>query len=49
MKYKVTFQDEIEAETLEDAFDIILDYMRDCANMKDVTAFTFTDENGEEN
>jgi hypothetical protein len=48
MKYKITFNDEIEAETLEDAFDQLLDYLKDCVNMEDVTAFTFTDENGEE-
>lgn len=48
MKYKVTFQDEIEAETIEDAFDQLLEYLKDCVNMGDVTAFTFKDENGEE-
>jgi hypothetical protein len=48
MKYKVSFHDEIEAETPEDAYDILLEYLKDCSNMGDVTGFKFTDENGEE-
>jgi len=48
MKYKVIFRDVIEAETLDDAFDQLLEYLKDCVNMEDVTAFTFTDQNGEE-
>lgn len=48
MKYKVSFQDEIEAETPEKAYDEILAYLQDCVENGDVTAFNFTDENGEE-
>jgi hypothetical protein len=48
MKYKVTFEDEIEADTPEEAYDILLDYLKDCSNLGDVTAFKFVDEKGNE-
>ena len=48
MKYKVTFQDEIEAETPEKAYEILLEYMKDCVNYGDVTGFQFVDEEEKE-
>jgi hypothetical protein len=48
MKYKVTFQDEIDAETPEGAYEILLDYLKDCVNFGDVTSFKFVDENKKE-
>jgi hypothetical protein len=46
MNYKVTFQDEIEADSVEEAYDILLDFLRDTVANEDVTPFTFLDEDG---
>jgi hypothetical protein len=48
MKYKVQFNDEIEANSPEEAYDMILEYLKDCVKFGDVTGFSFIDENGEE-
>ena len=49
MKYKVSFTDEIDASSPEQAYDLLLNYLKECCEFEDVTAFTFTDENGKEN
>ena len=41
MKFKVTFEDVIEAETEEDAYDEMIKYCFDIHNNEDVTAFNF--------
>lgn len=41
MKYKVTFLDMIEADSEEQAYDILLEYLNDCVTNADVTAFDF--------
>ena len=40
-KFLVTFSDEIEAASEEDAYDLIIDMCRDVVNAGDVTAFEF--------
>jgi len=41
-KFKVTFTDIIEGvENEEEAYDILLDYLDECAENGDVTAFDF--------
>lgn len=40
-KFKVTFTDEIEAKTEEDAYKILIKYLMDCTWYEDVTAFNF--------
>ena len=47
-KYKVTFVDEIKAETLEDAYDQLILYLSECAYNGDITTFKFEeiDDNG---
>lgn len=40
-KYKVTFLDFFHAENEEEAYDKLLDYLRDVVNSQDVTAFDF--------
>jgi len=47
-KYKVTFVDEIKAETLEDAYDQLILYLSECAYHGDITTFKFEeiDNNG---
>lgn len=42
MKFVVKFNDEIEAETEEDAYDILLEFLRECVEFGDLTAFDFT-------
>lgn len=39
--YKVTFVDEIEAETEEEAYHKLLVYLSECVQYDDVTAFDF--------
>jgi hypothetical protein len=39
--FRVQFVDEITAETEEDAYEILLRYLSDCAEYKDATAFQF--------
>jgi ATP-dependent Zn protease len=41
MKYKVTFEDVIEADTEEQAYQHILAYLEECVRYDDVTAFNF--------
>lgn len=48
MKYKIIFNDEIEADCEDSAYDNLLEYLRDCVDNGDVTAFTFVDEDGNE-
>lgn len=40
-KFKVTFEDEIEAATEQEAYRNIIDYMREVGEQEDVTAFDF--------
>lgn len=39
--FTVTFTDEIEAETEQEAYHKLLEYLADCAQYGDVTAFDF--------
>lgn len=48
MKFIVKFVDEIEAETEEEAWDILLNYLRECVNDSDVFAFDFVTKETEE-
>lgn len=42
MKYKITFQDIFEGvESEEQAYDALLDYLKDCVKYEDATAFNF--------
>lgn len=40
-KFLVTFKDTIVAETEEDAYDKLLEFMRDTVRFEDVTPFDF--------
>lgn len=42
--YKVTFTDTIKANTEDDAYGELLDYLSECVRFGDVTAFDFTEE-----
>jgi len=42
-KFNVTFEDVFEAESEEDCYEILLDYLNDCVNYEDVTAFEFNE------
>ena len=44
-KYKVTFVDEIKAETLEDAYDQLILYLSECVYNGDITTFKFEEIN----
>lgn len=44
-KFKVTFTDILEANTEEDAYDNLLDYLKDVVAYSDVTAFEFQEVN----
>jgi hypothetical protein len=48
MRYKIIFNDEIEANSEDDAYDKLLEYLQDCVDNGDVTAFNFVDEEGNE-
>ena len=39
--FRVQFVDEITAETEEDAYNVLLTYLRDCSEYGDATAFHF--------
>tara|TARA_R110002020_G_scaffold48664_2_gene138596 strand:+ start:26698 stop:26898 length:201 start_codon:yes stop_codon:yes gene_type:complete len=39
--YEVTFRDEIEADSEEEAYDDFLKYLAECVHHQDVTAFQF--------
>ena len=38
-KYEITFRDEIEAETEEQAIEWLFEYLSDCIKFEDVSAF----------
>ena len=40
-KYKVTFSDVLEAETEEDCYEQLFEYLRSVLHFEDVTAFEF--------
>ena len=44
MNYKITFQDEIEASSVEEAFDILLSFLRDSVVNEDLTPFEIVRE-----
>lgn len=48
MKYKIVFNDIIEADSEDEAYDELLQYLQNCVDNSDVTAFTFVDEEGNE-
>ena len=39
--FEVTFRDEFNVESEEQAYDELLDYLSECVRNQDVTAFTF--------
>ena len=41
MKFKVTFYDEFECESIEDCYDELLKVLQSCVTNKDVTTFDF--------
>lgn len=41
MTYTITFKDTIDAETEEQAYDKLLEYLKKCVDNGDVTAFNF--------
>jgi hypothetical protein len=43
-QFRVTFIDTISANTEEEAYGILLDYLNDCARFQDATAFDFQEE-----
>ena len=42
--FKVTYRDEVLAETEEEAYVQLLEYLAMCVSLRDVTAFGFTQE-----
>lgn len=44
MKFKVTFTDTIEADSEEQAWEILLHYLAECVKFEDVVAFDFQKE-----
>ena len=42
--YKITFTDTIKANTEDDAYGELLDYLSECVRFGDVTAFDFAEE-----
>jgi len=49
VKFKILFEDEIEAETEPEAYDKLLAYLSECVSVGDVTAFEFIPPGDEEN
>ena len=41
--FTVTYRDQIQAETEEQAWDELLTYLKDCVRFEDVTGFEFTE------
>ena len=41
MKVRVTFEDVIEAENLEQVYDVMIEYCNEIAKYEDVTGFKF--------
>jgi|TARA_R110000824_G_scaffold745_1_gene4655 hypothetical protein len=50
MKFKVTFVDEFECESIEDCCDELIEFLNSCVTNGDVTPFTFVEllKGGEE-
>jgi len=48
MKYTITFRDVIEADSVEEAFEVLLSFLRDSVVNEDLTPFAFIDEDGNE-
>lgn len=46
--YRVQFVDLVSANSEQEAYDILLRYLSDCAKYGDATAFTFEEETVEE-
>ena len=46
--YEVTFRDEIEADSEEEAYDAFLKYLSHCVRLQDVTTFQFFELKKEE-
>ena len=44
MKFKVTFYDEFECESIEDCYDELLKVLSSCVSYGDVTTFDFFEE-----
>ena len=42
--YNVKYEDSFEAVSEEEAYDLLLNYLRECVTMSDVTAFDFKEE-----
>ena len=40
-QYRITFTDIVSAQSEEDAYNALLDYMKDCVKYHDVTCFDF--------
>lgn len=47
-KYTITFRDVIEADNVEEAFEVLLAFLRDSVVNEDLTPFSFIDEDGNE-
>lgn len=47
-RFVVTFKDWIEVDNEEEAYDKLLDYLADCVDFRDVTAFEFEEELADE-
>ena len=39
--FEISFEDIIQAETEEEAYDMFLEYLAECVKMRDVEAFKF--------
>ena len=48
MKYTITFRDVIEADSVEEAFEVLLSFLQDSVVNEDLTPFAFIDEDGNE-
>jgi hypothetical protein len=48
MKIEITYRDVIEADSVEEAFEVLLSFLRDCVVNEDLTPFSFIDEDGNE-
>ena len=46
--YRVTFIDNVTADSEEEAYEALLDYMAQCVKYQDVTCFTFEEAQEEE-
>ena len=48
-KFEITYRDEIEADSEEDAIEWLSQYLNDCVRNEDVSVFNFNKLKGEEN